>query len=48
MSDAARRKTFEPAASTLNLEIMRFGGGVPPMFYFRDPDGNRLLIVERA
>jgi len=27
---------------------MRFGGGVPPMFYFRDPDGNRLLIVERA
>ena len=29
-------------------EIMRFGGGVPPMFYFRDPDGNRLLIVERA
>ena len=29
-------------------EIMRFGGGVPPMFYFRDPDGNRLVIVERA
>lgn len=29
-------------------EIMRFRGGVPPMFYFRDPDGNRLLIVERA
>jgi catechol 2,3-dioxygenase-like lactoylglutathione lyase family enzyme len=29
-------------------EIMRFGGGVPPMFYFRDPDGNRLLIVERG
>ena len=29
-------------------EIMKFGGGLPPMFYFRDPDGNRLLIVERA
>lgn len=29
-------------------EIMRFGGGVPPMFYFRDPDGNGLLIVERV
>ncbi len=26
-------------------EILRFGGGVPPMFYFRDPDGNRLVIV---
>jgi catechol 2,3-dioxygenase-like lactoylglutathione lyase family enzyme len=29
-------------------EVMRFGGGVPPMFYFRDPDGNRLIIVGRA
>lgn len=27
-------------------EVMRWEG-VPPMFYFRDPDGNRLLIVER-
>jgi hypothetical protein len=22
------------------------GGPVPPMFWFRDPDGNSLLIVE--
>jgi catechol 2,3-dioxygenase-like lactoylglutathione lyase family enzyme len=29
-------------------EVLRFGGGVPPMFYFRDPDGNRLVIVGRA
>jgi predicted enzyme related to lactoylglutathione lyase len=29
-------------------EVMRFGGGVPPMFYFRDPDGNRLVIVEQS
>lgn len=28
-------------------EIVRFGGGVPPMFCFRDPDGNRLLIDKR-
>jgi catechol 2,3-dioxygenase-like lactoylglutathione lyase family enzyme len=28
-------------------EIMRWPG-VPPMFYFRDPDGNKLLIVGRA
>jgi catechol 2,3-dioxygenase-like lactoylglutathione lyase family enzyme len=27
-------------------EVMRIGGA-PPMFYFRDPDGNRLVIVER-
>ncbi len=26
-------------------DVLRFGGGVPPMFYFRDPDGNRLVIV---
>ena len=27
-------------------EVMRMGGPVPPMFFFRDPDGNRLLAVE--
>jgi predicted enzyme related to lactoylglutathione lyase len=27
-------------------EIMRMGDYVPPMFYVRDPDGNRLVIVE--
>jgi catechol 2,3-dioxygenase-like lactoylglutathione lyase family enzyme len=26
-------------------EIMRMGGPVPPMFFFRDPDGNRYLNV---
>ena len=29
-------------------EVMRMGGPVPPMFFFRDQDGNRLLIVERT
>jgi catechol 2,3-dioxygenase-like lactoylglutathione lyase family enzyme len=28
--------------------VMRMGGPVPPMFFFRDPDGNRFLIVERG
>jgi catechol 2,3-dioxygenase-like lactoylglutathione lyase family enzyme len=28
-------------------EVMRMGGPVPPMFFFRDQDGNRLLIVQR-
>ncbi|HEY7202618.1 MAG TPA: VOC family protein [Candidatus Dormibacteraeota bacterium] len=26
-------------------EVLRFGG-VPPMFAFRDPDGNRLVVVQ--
>lgn len=29
-----------------DAEIMRMGQDVPPMFYIRDPDGNRLVIVE--
>jgi catechol 2,3-dioxygenase-like lactoylglutathione lyase family enzyme len=28
-------------------EIMRMGDLVPPMFSFRDPDGNRLVVVEQ-
>jgi catechol 2,3-dioxygenase-like lactoylglutathione lyase family enzyme len=28
-------------------EVMRMGDPVPPMFFFRDQDGNRLLIVQR-
>jgi catechol 2,3-dioxygenase-like lactoylglutathione lyase family enzyme len=28
-------------------EISRMGDPVPPMFWFRDPDGNSLLIVEQ-
>lgn len=28
-------------------EIIRMGELVPPMFTFRDPDGNRLVIVEQ-
>ena len=49
-----RLLSSDPEADHANLlargvdadpEIMRFGGGVPPMFYVRDPDGNRLVIV---
>ncbi|MGI8715632.1 MAG: VOC family protein [Solirubrobacteraceae bacterium] len=31
-----------------DAEILRMGERVPPMFSFRDPDGNRLVIVEQA
>jgi catechol 2,3-dioxygenase-like lactoylglutathione lyase family enzyme len=29
-------------------EVMRMGAPVPPMFFFRDGDANRFLIVEQA
>jgi len=29
-----------------DAEVMRLGPGVPPMFSLRDPDGNRLYVVE--
>lgn len=32
----------------VDAEVMRMGGPVPPMFFFRDQDGNRLLIVEHG
>lgn len=30
-----------------DTEVMRLGEFVPPMFKFRDPDGNRFRVVER-
>ncbi|HSZ69883.1 MAG TPA: VOC family protein [Solirubrobacteraceae bacterium] len=29
-------------------EVMRMGDPVPPMFFFRDPDGNNYLLVARG
>jgi catechol 2,3-dioxygenase-like lactoylglutathione lyase family enzyme len=29
-------------------EVARMGDPTPPMFFFRDPDGNTLLIVEEV
>jgi catechol 2,3-dioxygenase-like lactoylglutathione lyase family enzyme len=31
-----------------DAQLIRMGEGVPPMFTFRDPDGNRFRTVERA
>ena len=31
-----------------DAEVMRMGDYVPPMFTFRDPDGNRFRMVERV
>jgi catechol 2,3-dioxygenase-like lactoylglutathione lyase family enzyme len=35
------------AGVDVDAEIMRMGEPVPPMFWFRDPDGNTLLVVEQ-
>jgi catechol 2,3-dioxygenase-like lactoylglutathione lyase family enzyme len=29
-------------------ELIELGPGVPPMFTFRDPDGNRFRVVQRS
>lgn len=29
-------------------EVSRFGEDVPPLFWFRDPEGNKLMIVQDA
>jgi predicted enzyme related to lactoylglutathione lyase len=32
----------------VDAEIIRMGDSVPPMFLFRDPDGNRFVVVEQV
>jgi catechol 2,3-dioxygenase-like lactoylglutathione lyase family enzyme len=32
----------------VDAEVMRMGDPVPPMFFFRDQDANRLLLVQRS
>jgi predicted enzyme related to lactoylglutathione lyase len=46
-SDAVADHAALTAAGADVDELLRMGPGVPPMFTFRDPDGNRLYVVER-
>jgi predicted enzyme related to lactoylglutathione lyase len=32
----------------VDAEVSRMGGPVPPMFWFRDPTGHTLLVVEQS
>ena len=43
--DAAHAQ-LKDADVDVDDEVSRFGGPVPPMFWFRDQDGNTLLLVE--
>ena len=42
----ADHEALKVAGVDVDADILRFPG-VPPMFTFRDPDGNRLYVVER-
>jgi catechol 2,3-dioxygenase-like lactoylglutathione lyase family enzyme len=44
----ADHATLRERGVDVDAEVMRMGGPVPPMFFFRDQDGNRLLIVETS
>jgi predicted enzyme related to lactoylglutathione lyase len=39
---------LESRGVDVDAEISRFGGPVPALFWFRDPEGNRLMVVEAA
>jgi predicted enzyme related to lactoylglutathione lyase len=32
----------------VDAEVMRMGDPVPPMFWFRDPEGHSLMVVEQS
>jgi catechol 2,3-dioxygenase-like lactoylglutathione lyase family enzyme len=32
----------------VDAEVSRMGDPVPPMFWFRDPDGHRLMVVQSS
>ena len=42
----ADHAALQAAGADVDPDILRLPG-VPPMFTFRDPDGNRLYVVER-
>jgi catechol 2,3-dioxygenase-like lactoylglutathione lyase family enzyme len=39
---------LKEAGVDVDNEVSRYGGPVPPMFWFRDPDGNSLIVVQPA
>jgi len=42
----ADHATLRASGVDADEEILRLGGAVPPMFVFRDPDGNTLQVVQ--
>jgi catechol 2,3-dioxygenase-like lactoylglutathione lyase family enzyme len=44
----AAHADLKSAGADVDAEVSRMGDPVPPMFWFRDPDGNSLMVVEQA
>jgi catechol 2,3-dioxygenase-like lactoylglutathione lyase family enzyme len=44
----ADHATLRDRGVDVDEEIMRAGDPVPPLFFFRDQDGNRFMIVQRG
>jgi catechol 2,3-dioxygenase-like lactoylglutathione lyase family enzyme len=44
----ATHAQLQSSGVDVDPEVSRMGDPVPPMFWFRDPDGNTLLIVEQG
>jgi catechol 2,3-dioxygenase-like lactoylglutathione lyase family enzyme len=44
----AAHADLKGAGADVDAEVSRMGDPVPPMFWFRDPDGNSLMVVEEA
>ncbi|MEA2218560.1 MAG: hypothetical protein QOJ35_1186 [Solirubrobacteraceae bacterium] len=44
----ATHDEMRAAGVDVDVEVMRMGEPVPPMFWFRDPDGNTPLVVEQT
>jgi predicted enzyme related to lactoylglutathione lyase len=44
----ATHAEMKAAGADVDAAVARMGSPVPPMFSFRDPDANSLMVVERA
>ncbi len=44
----ATHEALKTSGADVDAEVSRMGGPVPPMFWFRDPDGNSLMVVEQS
>jgi catechol 2,3-dioxygenase-like lactoylglutathione lyase family enzyme len=43
----ASHSELQSAGVDIDAEVSRMGGPVPPLVWFRDPDGHTLMIVEQ-
>lgn len=43
----ATHAEFKSLGVDVDAEVSRMGGPVPPIFWFRDPTGHTLMVVEQ-